>query len=64
MAKRRKSVGYIPTSDRGSKLLHKAGFTHEKQPKGKSIGAGEGVTNKPDCGYVRSAHHHDHFKNR
>ena len=64
MAKKTKSVAFIPTKDRGSKLLHKPGFTHESQPKGKGIGAGEGTTSKPDCGYVRSAHHADHFKNR
>lgn len=35
-----KKVANIETSDRGSKLISEAGFTHAKQPQGKSIEAG------------------------
>lgn len=53
MAKKSKSVAFIPTTNRGSKLEGKGPASgNHKQPQGKSIGA----ATKSECGYGRSSH--------
>ena len=54
-SKSTKQVGYIPSDKRGTKLLHKAGFTHDDQPQGHSIGA-DGPGSRESHGYSRSGH--------
>lgn len=61
MAKGKKGVANIQKGDRGTKLISQPGFTHSKQPQGKSIGA---APSKSECGYGRSSHHADFFKNK
>lgn len=54
-SKSTKPVAFIPGDKRGTKLVHKAGFTHEDQPSGKSIGA-DGPGSRESGGYSRSGH--------
>jgi hypothetical protein len=51
--------GNIPANTEGSALVENCGMGHAKQPKGKSIGAGEHHVH--ESGYARASHHHDHI---